>query len=504
MESRDLSSECEAPPHSMREAAAARGHRGATQGMITILFCGHEFPSAAAATKEVLKDQPGIEVIEVERSAVAEHIQQATVVVSTNQLSESLRRAAQLLPNCLPLPVTALASPIPPVVALSTGPGHPNICATHRSSLLGSCYPHSDEGRCSNLDAVGPATTSVLAIQKHLCPPSVPHRLLPVRLPAWGHVIHHCSTPDTKCRVPQVPKMCNIDRSMITSAKRLQLINQFGVGLEGVDIDACDEFGVHVTNIPSDGTGNAASVAEHGIYLMIGILRHHHQMQESIKAKVLGAPMGRTLQGCTVLLVGFGGIAQELAPRLKVFGVKLLAVRKGPWGLQPEVEAAVDVKGGLEDMLELAGQADIVVMLCNQTKETVGMVNNEFIGAMKPGGMLVNLARGHLLDKAAVLSGLQSGHLGGLAADVQWVEPFDPSDPIAQFPNVILTPHVAGVTEMSVNAMAKTLGENVLSIARGQVPLTRRNSVKLGLRYSMSGILSPQASDRSSNACGGV
>mmetsp|Transcript_13476 Transcript_13476/g.38271 ORF Transcript_13476/g.38271 Transcript_13476/m.38271 type:complete len:270 (-) Transcript_13476:686-1495(-) len=252
MESRDLSSECEAPPHSMREAAAARGHRGATQGMITILFCGHEFPSAAAATKEVLKDQPGIEVIEVERSAVAEHIQQATVVV---------------------------------------------------------------------------------------------------------------------------PKMCNIDRSMITSAKRLQLINQFGVGLEGVDIDACDEFGVHVTNIPSDGTGNAASVAEHGIYLMIGILRHHHQMQESIKAKVLGAPMGRTLQGCTVLLVGFGGIAQELAPRLKVFGVKLLAVRKGPWGLQPEVEAAVDVKGGLEDMLELAGQADIVVMLCNQTKETVGMVN---------------------------------------------------------------------------------------------------------------------------------
>ncbi|GJN12212.1 hypothetical protein PR202_ga30470 [Eleusine coracana subsp. coracana] len=87
--------------------------------------------------------------------------------------------------------------------------------------------------------------------------------------------------------------------------------------------------------------------------------------------------------------------------------------------------------------------------------KTVGIVDHKFVSSMKKGSYLVNIARGRLLDYQAVFDHLQSGHLGGLGIDVAWMEPFDPEDPILKFPNVIITPHVAGVTEYSYRTMAK-------------------------------------------------
>nr|GEW46813.1 D-isomer specific 2-hydroxyacid dehydrogenase family protein [Tanacetum cinerariifolium] len=108
-------------------------------------------------------------------------------------------------------------------------------------------------------------------------------------------------------------------------------------------------------------------------------------------------------------------------------------------------EDLVDEKGSHEDILEFAKKSDIVT----------GIIDKAFISAMKKGGLLVNIARGGLLNYEALHNGLISGQLGGLGIDVAWREPFDPDDPILNFPNVLLTPHVAGVTECSFRSMAK-------------------------------------------------
>lgn len=312
-----------------------------------------------------------------------------------------------------------------------------------------------------------------------------------------------------------VPRMARIDAATIARAKRLRLIVQFGVGLEGVDLEAATSAGVPVARIPSAATGNAASCAEHCIYLMLALLRNQHEMAASVAARKLGEPVGQMLLGKNVLLVGYGGIGQELAPRLKPFGVRVTAVRRS-WGGGGGGRAAklilgedsepidsedtderaaacklaaagrgaggpppggggeefLDERGESADLLRHVAAADIVVMCCLLTPETRGMVNETFLAAMKQGAFLVNIARGGLLDYGAVRAALESGHLGGLGADVAWHEPFDPDDPVARHPRVVLTPHVGGVTFTSYSRMAQIVNETVQELKSGK-PLTK-------------------------------
>jgi len=193
-------------------------------------------------------------------------------------------------------------------------------------------------------------------------------------------------------------------------------------------------------------------------------------MDNAVNQMDLGSPTGETIFGKTVLILGFGAIGVEIAKRLKPFGVKILATKRN-WSLGSlscDIEGLVDKKGGPEDMYELAGEADIVITCLLQTSETVGIVDNMFLSVMKKGSYLVNIARGRLLDYKAVFDHLESGHLGGLGIDVAWTEPFDPNDPILKFSNVILTPHVAGVTEYSYRTMAKVVGDVALQLHSGE------------------------------------
>ncbi|PAN10091.1 hypothetical protein PAHAL_2G071400 [Panicum hallii] len=256
-----------------------------------------------------------------------------------------------------------------------------------------------------------------------------------------------------------VVKNRRIDSDIIAKATQMKIIMQYGVGLEGVDVNAATEHKIKVARIPGSMTGNAVSCAEMAIYLTLGVLRKQKLMDNAVNHKDLGSPTGETIFGKTVLILGFGAIGVEIAKRLKPFGVKVLATKRN-WSsgsLPCDIEGLVDKKGGPEDMYELAGEADIVITCLLQTNETVGIVDNMFLSAMKKGSCLVNIARGRLLDYKAVFDHLESGHLGGLGIDVAWTEPFDPNDPILKFSNVILTPHVAGVTEYSYRTMAKSL-----------------------------------------------
>ncbi|KAK9134845.1 hypothetical protein Syun_014175 [Stephania yunnanensis] len=266
-----------------------------------------------------------------------------------------------------------------------------------------------------------------------------------------------------------------LDSEIIARASKMKLIMQFGIGLEGVDIDAATKCGIKVARIPGHTSGNSASCAEMALYLMLGLLRKQKAMEVSIMQKRLGEPIGETLLGKTIFILGFGNIGMDLAKRLKPFGVKVLATKRH-WvsnmqifgqqdGHCSETQASsdesgdldnfVDKKGGPEDLFDFASEADIVVCCLLLNKETVGIINEKFLSSMKKGAFLVNVARGGLLDYEAVVRKLESGHLGGLGIDVAWTEPFNPDDPILKFQNVFITPHVAGVTEYSYRAMAK-------------------------------------------------
>ncbi|XP_077231710.1 uncharacterized protein LOC143864776 isoform X2 [Tasmannia lanceolata] len=288
-----------------------------------------------------------------------------------------------------------------------------------------------------------------------------------------------------------VVKNRRLDSEVITRANKMKLILQFGVGLEGVDVDAATRCGIKVARLPGDVTGNAASCAEMAIYLMLGLLRKQKEMEVAVKQRRLGEPLGDTLLGKTVFICGFGNIGIDLAKRLRPFGVRILATKRS-WALDltdssqsngssdkspsssikhGDISDLVDMKGGPENLYDFAREADIVVTCLALNSETVGIVNKKFISSMRRGSLLVNIARGGLLDYESVSYHLSTGHLGGLGIDVAWAEPFDPDDQILKFPNVLITPHVAGVTEYSYRTMAKVVGDSALQLHAGS-PLT--------------------------------
>lgn len=213
-------------------------------------------------------------------------------------------------------------------------------------------------------------------------------------------------------------------------------------------------------------------------------------MRIAVTQKKLGEPIGETLLGKTVFIMGFGNIGIELAKRLRPFDVKILATKRSWVSHVPAscnssalpiqsgiYDDLVDEKGGHEDIYNFARTADIVVCCLSMNSETAGIVNKRFISSMKKGALLVNIARGGLLDYEAVHSHLKSGHLGGLGIDVAWTEPFNPDNPILKIPNVIITPHVAGVTETSYRSMAKVVGDVALQLHAGS-PVTALTGIE--------------------------
>ncbi|XP_051192155.1 uncharacterized protein [Lolium perenne] len=267
-----------------------------------------------------------------------------------------------------------------------------------------------------------------------------------------------------------VVKNKRIDSDIIAKATKMKIIMQYGVGLEGVDINAATKQKIKVARIPGSTTGNAIACAEMAIYLTLGVLRKQKEMDTAVIQKDLGLPVGETIFGKTILILGFGAIGLEVAKRLKPFGVKVLATKRN-WSLNTvpcDLDGLVDKKGGPEDMYEFAREADIVITCMTLNNESVGIVDHKFISALKKGSYLINIARGGLLDYEAVFVHLKSGHLGGLGVDVAWTEPFDPEDPILKLPNVIMTPHVAGITEYSYRTMAKVVGDVALKLHAGE------------------------------------
>lgn len=268
-----------------------------------------------------------------------------------------------------------------------------------------------------------------------------------------------------------IPTVSRIGEDALSSP-RLKLVQQYGAGLDSVDIPTATRFGVHVANVPSAGTGNAESVAELTLLFMLALARKYPRAQESLRQRMLGTPMGMALKGRTAVIIGYGGIGQEVARRLAGFEMKILAVsRRGP----KAGEVPVDFHGGQETLPEVLRQADFVIVAPPLNDETRGLLGQAEFAYMRPEAFVINVARGPVLDYDTLLAALKEGRIAGAGLDVFWYEPFDPTDPIFSY-NVIATPHIGGATDLSLQGIAKKVADNVNRVRRGEVPLNCFNS----------------------------
>jgi phosphoglycerate dehydrogenase-like enzyme len=267
-----------------------------------------------------------------------------------------------------------------------------------------------------------------------------------------------------------IPLMFRIDAAVM-DASGARLIHQWGSGLEGVELADARSRNIYVANVPTSG-GNAESVAEHAIFLLLALLRRAAVAQSSIRAGLLGTPIGRMLAGNTVSLVGLGNVALALARRLRPFGVRLLGITRDP---RAEKVAAfgLDACFAIGERHQALSQTNVLIPCMPLSDATRGMIDAAALAAMPRGGYLVNVARGGLVHYDALYAALASGQLAGAGLDVYWREPIAAGDPLLALPNVIATPHIAGVTDRSYEEIADAVTANIERLRRREPPLNR-------------------------------
>ncbi|WP_034949039.1 2-hydroxyacid dehydrogenase [Erwinia oleae] len=270
-----------------------------------------------------------------------------------------------------------------------------------------------------------------------------------------------------------IPGSAEVSASLLSTADRLKLIQQPGAGLESVDIDSASALGIPVANVPSDSSGNADSVAELGIWLMIGLARGAREIPQMIATRQTGLPVGIGLAGKTVGLVGLGGIGKALAKRLLPFGVRLIGVKRTADSAFAKAHR-LDWLGTMEHLPALLSESDFVVLSLPDNDATHHIIDETALAQMKRGSFLINLGRGGLVEKPSLQAALEVEHLAGAGLDVFWQEPPDPDDPLFDY-NVIATPHIGGVTDNSLSGNVEKVCENLRRLRDGEEILNRWN-----------------------------
>ncbi|MCD7946115.1 MAG: 2-hydroxyacid dehydrogenase [Clostridiales bacterium] len=276
--------------------------------------------------------------------------------------------------------------------------------------------------------------------------------------------------------------IATVDADLIAQMPNLRLIHSEGAAYDRIDGAAARERGVYVCN---NQGANAQAVAEQAILLMLGLLRFveggHRAVLDGRQINIKEEKMvsGITeLRDCTVGLVGFGNIARQTALLLHAFGANCLYY--SPHRKDGETEARYCVEyRSLDDLL---AQSDIVSLHSAVTPETVGMMNRETLGRMKPGAFLVNTARGDLVDQEALVQALASGHLEGAGLDTLTPEPVTRDNPLVRFAaehpcRILFSPHIGGVTTGCFRRMHSRMWDNVAAVERGERPTCVVNGV---------------------------
>ncbi|RUP42733.1 D-isomer specific 2-hydroxyacid dehydrogenase [Jimgerdemannia flammicorona] len=269
-----------------------------------------------------------------------------------------------------------------------------------------------------------------------------------------------------------VPWWHTIDHHLLDRASSLTLIHQFGVGLDNVDVPAATRNGIWVTRLPANGTGNADTVAEHAVLLMLALSRRLPLAVQVVRnGGPFGQPYGMGMIEKTVCIVGLGDIGRALASRLSTWRMRITAVRHRPeLGTPPELRDAIDIVYPTSELHRAIAEADYVVSAVKYDRaRNRRLFDAAAFKAMKPGAIFVNVARGGLVDEEALADALETGSVGGAGLDVFEREPLDTRSRLLVLSNVIATPHSAGVTDSFYEMGARVFAENVARFARGEM-----------------------------------
>ena len=257
-----------------------------------------------------------------------------------------------------------------------------------------------------------------------------------------------------------------ITRDALSHASKLKMIQRTGVGLDSLDLDA-----IRARRIPlyvNKGV-NARSVAEHTLLLILACLRRlpqiHRNTANGVWEKQAQGVLTSELAGKTVGLIGMGSIGKIVAALLQVFQANVVYFK--PSRLPEEEEQMLGIT--YLPLEELVAKADVVSMHCPMLPETANMINADFLSRMKPGAIFVNTARGGLVDMRALTQALQSGRLSFAGLDVYDQEPVLPDSPILKLENVILTPHIGGITADSFRRMMHDAMRNIQLFDEGKL-----------------------------------
>ena len=252
---------------------------------------------------------------------------------------------------------------------------------------------------------------------------------------------------------------------LVEASPRLLAAVRHGVGVDLIPVERCTARGVLVANVPG---ANANAVAEFVVAQVFAAARHAEAMHAALLAAGWETARARSgaateLTGKTLGIVGVGAIGTRLAEIAHHgFRMRVLGHRRNPAGLPPHIAHA--------DLPTLFGESDYVALACPLTEETRGLASAALIGRMKPGAWLLNVSRGAVVDEDALAAALRERRIGGAALDVFAVQPLAPDHPLRSLPNVLLTPHAAGLTRESVARMSTVSAEEVVRALRGERP----------------------------------
>ena len=295
------------------------------------------------------------------------------------------------------------------------------------------------------------AATAGADLAISVCPEGDPARL--ARLLPETEILWHVLAPATA--------------AVIAAAPRLRLIQKIGVGVNTIDLDAARARGIPVCNLP--GT-NARAVAELTLALMLACLRRLPLFDAAMRAGRGFALDPAHLDGLgelggrTVGLVGYGAVPRVLAPVLAALGCALLYTARAPH------PGAI---GAFRPLDALLAEADIVSLHVPLTPETTRLIDAPRLARMRPGAILVNTARGGLVDPVALVASLRAGHLAAAGLDVFDPEPPAADDPLFRLPNVVLTPHIGWLTTGTFDRSFTRAVENCRRLAAGEALLHR-------------------------------
>jgi D-3-phosphoglycerate dehydrogenase len=288
-----------------------------------------------------------------------------------------------------------------------------------------------------------------------------------------------CKTPDEL--IPLVgdadgilTQFAPVNAAVIGAMKKARVIVRYGIGVDNVDLDAARARGIPVCNVPDYCI---QEVADHTLALILALTRQVVANCIHLRGGKWGgaAPLAsmHALSDLTVGVVALGRIGREVAARLRAFRCKVLAF--DPVVPAGDIEKAGCIPTALDQLLKIA---DIVTLHCPSTPATRWLINRDSIARMKRGALLINVARGDVVDTAALIEALKSGQLGGAALDVCDPEPIPGDSPILGMANVIVTPHIASASPPAAERLRTTVANTVARALRGELLSNVVNGVK--------------------------